>query len=168
MIKCNLEMCTNYNNGICSLNEITIDKYYDNELGYFIGGSCKDLKFKQSYLDDESERTFKLMKISDYVYYAVRIDVYDDVDVDYILNKYPKIEILITDNAIIQGAKAGNRFWIYTFENNDLKKTYTCDKYNKLITTDMLKFTCDYIRESENYGCLTSVQYKMIKKGIDL
>lgn len=31
MIKCNLEMCTNYNNGICSLNEITIDKYYDNE-----------------------------------------------------------------------------------------------------------------------------------------
>lgn len=168
MIKCNLNMCENNKEGICILKEVTIDKYYDSEYGEFSGGKCTNLKFKQSYIDEKAEETFKLTRISDDVYYAVRTDIYEDVDMEYILNKYPNIKTLITDNAIRQGTKANNRFWIYTFENNDIKSTSVCDKYNEIITKDMLKFTCDYIRNRGSYGCLTSTAYKMIMKGINL
>ncbi|MDU4051053.1 MAG: hypothetical protein E7H33_09070 [Clostridium perfringens] len=169
-IRCELDMCKNNKEGLCNLKEITIQKYYDGEMGYFDGGKCSNYEPKQSYLDEESERTFKLMKISEDTYYAVRRSVYDDVDVKYISRKYPNIKTLITDNAIRQGSmKSDSRFWIYKIEDKRLEIKRCCDKFDELITKDMLKFTCDYIREREgNYGCLTSTVYKMIKKGIDL
>lgn len=113
------------------------------------------------------------MKISEDTYYAVRRDVYDDVDVEYISRKYPNMKTLITDNLIIQGSsKVDNRFWIYKINGKEIKLASGCDKYNELITDDMLKFTCDYIREIPNnfntIGCLTSTVYKMIKKGLNL
>lgn len=169
MIKCDLDMCERYNNGICMLDEITIEKSYDCEYGYLIGGVCKNFKPKQEYLNDKSERTFKIMKISEDTYYAVRTSVFDDVDISYIVNKHPNIRTLITDNVLRQGStKCSNRFWIFEIEADDIKETMVCDKYNKLITEDMLKFSCDCIRDGKNDGCLTSVAYKMIIKGINL
>lgn len=169
-VKCELDMCKNNKQGICNLKEISIRKYYDTEIGYFNGGECSDYKPKQSYLDEESERTFKLMKISEGTYYAVRKDVYDDVDVEYISSKYPNMKTLITDNLVRQGSpKSDNRFWIYNIENDNVKFNKVCSKSDELITNDMLKFTCDYIREQEgNYSCLGSTVYKMIKKGFNL
>lgn len=170
MIKCELDMCKNNKDGICNLKDIYIRKSYDCEMGYFDGGKCSSYEPKQSYLDEESERTFKLMKISEDTYYAVRRSVYDDVDVEYILRKYPNIKTLIVDELIRIGyAKSSNRFLICNIENNNIELCNACNKYNELITKDMLKFTCDYIREQEcNCGCLTSVTYNMIKKGFDL
>lgn len=172
-IKCELDMCKNNEQGLCNLEEISIKKSYDNEMGYFDGGKCSNYEPKQSYLDEESERTFKLMKISEDIYYAVRRDIYDDIDVEYISRKYPNMKTLITDNLLMMGSsKANNRFWIYKINDKEIKLASGCDKYNELITNDMLKFTCDYIREIPNkfdfVGCLTSTVYKMIKKGIDL
>ncbi|MGM8331762.1 hypothetical protein [Clostridium perfringens] len=171
-IRCELDMCKNNKEGLCNLKEIAIQKYYDGEMGYFDGGKCSNYEPKQSYLDEESERTFKLMKISEDTYYAVRRSVYDDVDVKYISRKYPNIKTLITDNLMYVGSPKNDRFWIYGVENEDIKLKSVCNKYNELIDGDMLKFTCDYIREIPNkfdfVGCLTSTVYKMIKKGIDL
>ncbi|WP_075810125.1 DUF1540 domain-containing protein [Clostridium perfringens] len=172
-VKCELDMCKNNKDRICNLKEISIRKYYDSEMGYFDGGKCSNYEPKQSYLDEESERTFKLMKISEDTYYAVRRDVYDNVDVEYILKKYPNMKTLITDNLIRQvSPKTSNRFWIYNIEDGNLKLDKTCNRNDELITKDMLKFTCDYIREIPNdfgtIGCLGSTVYKMIKKGIDL
>ncbi|MDC4245634.1 hypothetical protein [Clostridium perfringens] len=172
MIKCELCMCKNNKEGICDLKEINIRKSYDCEMGYFDGGKCSNYEPKQSYLDEESESTFKLMKISEDTYYAVRRDVYDDVDVKYIVRKYPKIKMLITDNLMYVGSPKSDRFWIYNIKDGDITLLSTCTKYNELITKDMLKFTCDYIRNIPNnfdtVGCFTSTVYKMIKKGIDL
>ncbi|MDU5206302.1 MAG: hypothetical protein E6182_10085 [Clostridioides difficile] len=173
MIKCELDMCKNNKKGLCNLEEISIKKSYDNEMGYFIGGECSNYKSKQSYLDEESERTFKLMKISEGTYYAVRRDVYDDVDVEYISRKYPNMKTLITDNILMMGSsKANHRFWLYEISEGEIKLASGCDKYNELITDDMLRFTCDYIREIPNnfntVGCLTSTVYKMIMKGFNL
>lgn len=172
-VNCELDMCKNNKEGICNLKEIYIKKYYDSEYGFFNGGECFNYSPKQSYLDEESERTFKLMKISEDTYYAVRKDVYDDVDVKYILRKHPKMKILITDNILMMGSsKANNRFWIYKINDKEIKLASGCSKYNELITDDMLKFTCDYIRNIPNnfdtVGCLTSTVYKMIKKGFVL
>lgn len=171
-IRCELDMCKNNKEGLCNLKEITIQKYYDGEMGYFDGGKCSNYEPKQSYLDEESERTFKLMKISEDTYYAVRRSVYDDVDVEYILGKYPNIKTLITDNLMYVGSPKNDRFWIYDIKDGNVVRSSVCNKYNELITKDMLKFTCDYIREIPNkfdfVGCLTSTVYKMIKKGIDL
>lgn len=171
MIKCELDMCKNNKEGICNLKEINIRKSYDCEMGYFDGGKCSSYEPKQSYLDEESERTFKLMKISEDTYYAVRKNVYDRVDVEYIVRKYPKIKMLITDNLMHVGfPKNDDRFWIYDIEDGNITLTSTCDKYSELVTKDMLKFTCDYIRNITNnfdtVGCLGSTVYKMIKKGI--
>ncbi|MBO3398555.1 hypothetical protein JJB71_13505 [Clostridium perfringens] len=169
-VKCELDICKNNKEGICNLKEITIQKYYDSEYGFFNGGECFNYSPKQSFLDEKSERTFKLMKISEDTYYAVRRDVYDDVDVKYMLRKYPNMKTLIVDELIRVGyAKSSNRFLICNIENNNVELCNACNKYNELITKDMLKFTCDYIREQEcNCGCLTSTTYNMIKKGIDL
>lgn len=171
-LKCELDMCKNNKEGICNLKEINIRKSYDCEMGYFDGGKCSNYEARQSYLDEESESTFKLMKISEDTYYAVRRNVYDDVDVKYILKKYPNMKTLITDNlTLVSTSKNKNRFWIYNIKDNELKLDDACDKYNKLITEDMLKFTCDYIREctqKHDYFCLLTSDYEMIKKGIDL
>ncbi|XZH34315.1 hypothetical protein ACSW8L_15500 (plasmid) [Clostridium perfringens] len=171
-VKCELDICKNNKEGICNIKEITIQKYYDSEYGFFNGGECSNYKSKQSYLDEESEKTFKLMKISEDTYYAVRRDVYDDVDVKYISRKYPNIKTLITDNLMYVGSPKNDRFWIYDIKEGNVNFNKICDKNDKLITKDMLKFTCDYIREIPNkfdfVGCLTSTVYKMIKKGIDL
>lgn len=171
-VKCELDICKNNKEGICNLKEITIQKYYDGEYGFFNGGECFNYKPKQSYLDEESEKTFKLMKISEDTYYAVRRDVYDDIDVEYISRKYPNMKTLITDNLMYVGSPKNDRFWIYYIKDGNVVKSSVCNKYNELITKDMLKFTCDYIREIPNkfdfVGCLTSTVYKMIKKGIDL
>ncbi|HFD2052084.1 TPA: DUF1540 domain-containing protein [Clostridium perfringens] len=171
-VKCELDMCKNNKDGVCNLKEISIRKYYDSEMGYFDGGKCSNYEPKQSYLDEESERTFKLMKISEDTYYAVRRDVYNRVDVEYIVRKYPKIKMLIIDNLMYVGSPKSDRFWIYDIENENITLTSTCNKYNELITKDMLKFTCDYIRKIPNkfdfVSCLTSTVYKMIKKGINL
>lgn len=171
-VKCELDMCKNNKDGVCNLKEISIRKYYDSEMGYFDGGKCFSYEVKQSYLDEKSERTFKLMKISKDTYYAVRRNVYDRVDVEYIVRKYPKIKMLITDNLMHIGSPKSDRFWIYDIEDGNITLTSTCTKYNELITKDMLKFTCDYIRNIPNnfdtVGCLTSIVYKMIKKGINL
>lgn len=171
-VKCELDICKNNKEGICNIKEITIQKYYDSEYGFFNGGECSNYKPKQSYLDEESEKTFKLMKISEDTYYAVRRDVYDDVDVKYISRKYPNIKTLITDNLMYVGSPKNDRFWIYDIKEGNVNFNKICDKNDKLITKDMLKFTCDYIREIPNkfdfVGCLTSTVYKMIKKGIDL
>lgn len=169
-INCELDMCKNNKEGICSLKEITIQKYYDSEYGFFNGGECFNYSPEQLYLDEKSERTFKLMKISEDTYYAVRRSVYDDVDVEYILRKHPNMKTLIVDELIRIGyAKSSNRFLICNIENDNVELCNVCNKYNKLITKDMLKFSCDYIREQEcNYGCLTSTTYNMIKKGFDL
>lgn len=173
VVNCELDICKNNKEGICNLKEISIRKYYDSEMGYFDGGKCSNYEPKQSYLDEESERTFKLMKISEDTYYAVRRSVYDDVDVEYISRKYPNIKTLITDNILMMGSsKANNRFWIYKINDKEIKLASGCSKYNELITDDMLRFTCNYIREISNdfdtIGCLTSTVYKMIKKGINL
>ncbi|MCX0396253.1 hypothetical protein LI014_02485 [Clostridium perfringens] len=169
-VNCELDMCKNNKEGICSLKEITIQKYYDSEYGFFNGGECFNYEPKQSYLDEESEKTFKLMKISEDTYYAVRRSVYDDVDVEYILRKHPNMKTLITDNLIRLGSSTSkDRFYIFNIKDGNFKLNKTCAKNDKLITKDMLNFTCEYIREQEcNYGCLTSTVYKMIKKGIDL
>lgn len=37
-VKCELDMCKNNKEGICNLKEITIQKYYDSEYGFFNGG----------------------------------------------------------------------------------------------------------------------------------
>ncbi|MCH1964363.1 hypothetical protein MCG45_16155 [Clostridium perfringens] len=172
MIKCELDMCKNNKEGICNLKEINIRKSYDCEMGYFDGGKCSSYEPKQSYLDEESERTFKLMKISEDIYYAVRKDVYGDVDVEYIFKKHPNIKTLIIDNLTLVGTtKNKNRFWICNIKDGTLELDDACDKYNKLITEDMLKFTCDYIREcgkKHDYFCLLTSDYEMIKKGNDL
>ena len=171
-VNCELDMCKNNKEGICNLKEITIQKYYDSEMGYFDGGKCSNYEPRQSHLDEESERTFKLMKISEDTYYAVRRSVYDDIDAKYILRVHPNMKTLITDNLMYVGSPKNDRFWIYSVENEDIKLKSVCNKYSELITKDMLKFTCDYIREISNkfdfVGCLTSTVYKMIKKGIDL
>lgn len=171
-VKCELDICKNNKEGICNLKEITIQKYYDGEYGFFNGGECFNYKPKQSYLDEKSEKTFKLMKISGDTYYAVRRDVYDDVDVEYIFKKYPNMKTLIIDNLTLVGsAKSKNRFWICNIKDNTLKLDNACDKNDKIITKDMLKFTCDYIREctqKHNYFCLLTSEYEIINKGIDL
>lgn len=96
--------------------------------------------------------------------------MYDDVDVEYILRKHPNMKTLITDNLIRLGSSTSkDRFYIFNIKDGNFKLNKTCAKNDKLITKDMLNFTCEYIREQEcNYGCLTSTVYKMIKKGIDL
>ncbi|MDK0621513.1 hypothetical protein P5E90_11785 [Clostridium perfringens] len=172
-VKCELDICKNNKEGICNLKEITIQKYYDSEYGFFNGGECFNYSPKQSFLDEKSERTFKLMKISEDTYYAVRRDVYDDVDVKYMLRKYPNMKTLIVDNLIRLGSSIDkNRFYIFSIKDGNFKFNKICAKNDELITKDMLKFTCDYIREIPNkfdfVGCLTSTVYKMIKKGIDL
>lgn len=172
-VKCELDMCKNNKDGVCNLKEIYIKKSYDCEMGYFDGGKCFSYEAKQSYLDEESERTFKLMKISEDTYYAVRKDVYDDVDVEYISRKYPNIKTLITDNLIRLGSSTSkDRFYIFSIKDGSFKLIKTCAKNDELITKDMLKFTCDYIRNIPNnfdtVGCLTSTVYKMIKKGFVL
>lgn len=172
IVKCELDICKNNKEGVCNLKEITIQKYYDDEYGFFNGGECFNYSPKQSYLNEESERTFKIMKISEDTYYAVRRDIYDDIDVGYISRKYPNIKTLITDNLMYVGSPKNNRFWIYDIKNGNVVKSSVCNKYNELITKDMLKFTCDYIRNIPNnfdtVGCLTSTVYKMIKKGFVL
>ncbi len=172
-VRCELDMCKNNKEGICNIKEISIRKSYDYEMGYFDGGKCSNYEPRQSYLDEEAERTFKLVKISEGIYYAVRRNVYDDVDVKYILKKYPNMKTLIIDELIRVGyPKARNRFLICVVSDEHVEFCQACDKYNELIDRDMLKFTCDYIRNIPNdfdtVGCLTSTVYRMIKGGINL
>lgn len=110
------------------------------------------------------------MKISEDTYYAVRRSVYNNVDVKYILRKHPNMKTLIVDELIRLGSSIDkNRFYIFSIKDGNFKLNKICAKNDELITKDMLNFTCDYIREQkDNYGCLTSTVYKMIKKGIDL
>lgn len=82
------------------------------------------------------------------------------------------MKTLITDNLMYVGSPKNDRFWIYNIENGNVNFNKICAKNDELITKDMLKFTCDYIRNISNnfdtVGCLTSTVYKMIKKGFVL
>lgn len=164
MIKCNLEACKNHNNGKCILDSIEIDNL-DFE-GCTIP-QCSNFEFSQSYKESRSKSSFKSTLLSDTCLYAIRTSVSTPVDVKYIFGNNPNINSVIVDNLLYYGTKSNQRFFEYT-KSNDNVIGQCFSKNNNLITKEMLKFSCDYIRAYSKQGCITSTAYKMILKGFDL
>lgn len=174
MIKCTARDCENNDNNTCCLNKINIDFNYDPES---YGAFCSN--FSES--DDSRKRTYRLNRIKDKLYFVVRTEVLNDADIEMIRKDINECNsLVIVDNLIYYNSShASNRFWIYsTEENDDMDFFRVSDKSNlsevlndyNVEVKDLLKITCDYIREQEKYvsGVLHSVAYKMIMKGIDL
>ena len=169
MIKCNSDICKfiNKEKTQCTLEDISLNFSSDYERW-----GCYCEQFKES--DEYRKSTYELKKIDESVFLIRKTDVLEEPDLEMIMQELPCIEeaTIYMDRLICCGSsKAYNR--LLTAKLNlkeeiftstwEIINLYEC-KYKDVIK----KETCDYIRESNNYGVLSSPARKMIKKGINL
>lgn len=169
MIKCDADICKfiNKEKTQCTLEDISLRFNSDYE-----GYGCYCEQFEES--DEYRKSTYRLKKIDELVYLVIKTNIHDNPDLGMIMKELPCVEevTLYVDGLIYCGSsKAYNR--LLTAKLNlkeeiftstwEIINLYEC-KYKDVIK----KETCDYIRESNNYGVLSSPARKMIKKGINL
>lgn len=165
-IKCDANICENYTNGKCKLGEITLR--FDSDYEAY---GCYCSNFRES--KEHKKTTYKLNKLDENLYLATRTGVFDDVDLEMVIEEIdPKENIkIIIDNLLYIGSpKADNRFVtvIYDVNIKDLYGNYSIDRPSDKYIDKIKRFTCDYIRETGREGCIYSTAFKMIMKGINL
>lgn len=165
-IKCNADICKNHTNGKCKLGEISLRFNSDYEA---YGCYCSNFRESKEY----KKTTYKLNKLDENLYLAIRTSVFDDVDIEMAVEEIePKENIrIIIDNLLYIGdPKADNRFITVTYDSNirDLYGNYSIDRPSDKYIDKIKRYTCDYIRETGREGCIYSTVFKMIMKGFNL
>lgn len=165
-VKCNAIRCESNVEGNCDLREINLNFSDDYEsYGCYCGNFKESKEYKKS--------TYKLTKLDKNLYLAIRTNVFDDVDMEMVIeeiNPKQNIEIIIDNLLYIGSPKADNRFITisYDVKMRDLYSNYKIGKPLDEYIDIVKKYTCDYIRETGNEGCVYSTAFKMIMKGINL
>ena len=169
-VKCDAEHCKNNDNKKCKLSDITLDFSWDYE-----AYGCYCANFEES--EEHKKKSYKLHKLDTNLYLVIRTKVFEDVDLEMAIeeiNPTENIDVIIDNYLYIGSARAENRFLRTKYDINvkdlynpcgDIYTIYKpSEKYDKVIR----KYTCDYIRETDNYGCIYSTEEKMIRKGMNL
>lgn len=165
-VKCNATRCKNNINNKCNLGEITLS-FNDDYESY--GTYCSNFRESKEY----KKSTYKLEKLDDNLYLAIRTNVFYDVDLEMVIeevNPKKNTEIIIDNLLYIGSPKAENRFVTVTYDPKikDIYGKYKVDRPSDKYLNIIKKHTCDYIRDTGRDGCIYSTAFKMIMKGINL
>ena len=166
MINCKIKHCKNSRDGKgCRLPEVTIEFNADPEI---YSAYCSN--FEES--DEYRKETYRYYELAKNIYLIHKTRRFEAIDLEMFSNeiKGNGDKVVIIDNLFnIFSSKSSNRFTLckYNDDKNDFEDFKTTDKltiYDKKVR----EITCNYARENDFYGILSSAPEKMIKKGMNL
>lgn len=153
-VKCNDITCRWNKNNKCINNSI--------ELSSSFRGNSRCISYE--LLKTNLENSFYTKKLNNNTYILIHNPLENISEIiKYCYNKYGNCFIDLT---LVRGTRNKNR--LLQIENDEIKESY---KVNEINMDNFLKqFSCDFIRETKSwdYGILTSVQSRMIEKGINI